>query len=92
MLLSEAETAGLVALSVSCQVKAMPEGAAGCDGTTYSLSFASGFHSGKFTWWCDLPAAWSGLAPLVANLERLFHKAEVQPALQADAPSARGLT
>ena len=43
----------------------------GLDGSTYTLEIMQGMNEIRLHWWHDLPAAWSGLAPLLARLHGL---------------------
>lgn len=44
----------------------------GCDGTSYEFTVGDHFSSVRISWWCELPPEWKHLAPLIAELERLF--------------------
>ncbi|MCG2635148.1 MAG: hypothetical protein J4A00_09620 [Gammaproteobacteria bacterium] len=51
----------------------VPEFCDGLDGVQYDLEISAGAHHSLYSWWCELPPGWAGLAPAVALLETLVH-------------------
>lgn len=46
----------------------------GLDGTVYTLRYSAGLNSVDYCWWCDLPAAWSELQPIIDRLLAISEK------------------
>ena len=51
----------------------LAESHVGLDGTSFELAIGGDcFCNARIGWWCDMPKEWQELAPVVAELERLF--------------------
>ncbi len=53
------------------QAAAMPANVSGLEGVTYSLSLEAGFNRCEWTWWCDPPAGWEGVAQAASEIAAL---------------------
>lgn len=65
---THAEAQALFACCHELVIKAVPEPAIGCDGTTFYLVVESGFHSVRYTWWGELPEEWQALESITNAL------------------------
>ncbi len=62
----------LLAAIATLQLSAPKKAVWGLDGTTFSLTIGLGLSTKMiFTWWSEIPEAWSDLKPIVKRIEQL---------------------